>query len=90
MAGIDRPGWLQSGNYFRLNTVSLGFSIPSKTLTKVKMTSARIYATLQNVKTFTKYKGYNPDFEAGILSPGFDYGTFPRPRTTMLGVQIKF
>jgi hypothetical protein len=86
----DRPGWLQSGNYFRLNTISLGFSIPAKTLAKVKMKSARIYATLQNVHTFTRYKGYNPDFTAGALSPGFDYGTFPRPRTTMLGVQIKF
>lgn len=86
----NRPGWLQSGNYFRLNTISLGYSISSKLLTKIRMNSARIYATIQNVHTFTKYKGYNPDFQSSILNPGFDYGTFPRPRTTMIGVQLKF
>lgn len=86
----NRPGWLQKGDYFRLNTISLGYSIPEKVLNKVKIKSARIYATIQNVHTFTKYKGYNPDFQAAIVSPGFDYGTFPRPRTTMFGVQLKF
>jgi TonB-linked SusC/RagA family outer membrane protein len=86
----DRPGWLQKGDYFRLNTISLGYSLPSDLLEKAKIKSARVYFTMQNVHTFMKYKGYNPDFQAGILSPGFDYGTFPRPRTTMIGVQLKF
>ena len=86
----DRPGWLQKGDYIRLNTISIGYSLPKAALATLKMKSARIYATMQNVHTFTKYKGYNPDFQAGILNPGFDYGTFPRPRTTMVGVQIKF
>lgn len=86
----DRPGWLQSGNYFRINTISLGYTLNSALLQRVGMSSARIYATMQNVHTFSAYKGYNPDFQAGILNPGFDFGTFPRPRTTMLGVQLKF
>lgn len=86
----DRPGWLQKGDYFRLNTVSLGYSIPASVLNKARIKSFRVYFTVQNVHTFTKYKGYNPDFQAGILNPGFDYGTFPRPRTTMVGVQLKF
>lgn len=86
----DRPGWLQSGDYLRINTISLGYSLPASLLSTIKIKSARIYATVQNLHTFSKYKGYNPDFQAGILDPGFDYGTFPRPTTTMLGVQIKF
>ncbi len=86
----DRPGWLQSGDYFRINTISLGYSFPQSVLSKVKLQSARIYVTLQNVVTFSSYKGYNPDFEAGILNPGFDFGTFPRPRTSMIGLQVKF
>ncbi|WP_198661724.1 SusC/RagA family TonB-linked outer membrane protein [Lewinella sp. IMCC34183] len=86
----DRPGWLQSGNYFRINTVSLGYTLRGGLLGRLNMQSARIYATMQNVYTFSAYKGYNPDFQAGILNPGFDFGTFPRPRTSMVGVQIQF
>lgn len=86
----DRPGWLQSGNYFRINTISLGYTLDGDFLRKIRMQSARIYATIQNVHTFSAYEGYNPDFQAGILNPGFDFGTFPRPTTTMVGVQLKF
>lgn len=86
----DRPGWLQKGDYFRIQTISLGYTLPATLLSGLKMESARIYFTMQNVYTFMAYKGYNPDFQAGILNPGFDFGTFPRPRTSMLGVQIKF
>lgn len=86
----NRPGWLQEGDYFRINTISLGYTFPSDMLSKAKIKSCRLYATVQNVHTFTSYKGYNPDFSADILNPGFDYGTFPRPRTTMFGVQLKF
>lgn len=86
----DRPGWLQSGDYFRINTISLGYSFNPSLLNKLSIQSARIYCTLQNVYTFSAYEGYNPDFQAGILNPGFDFGTFPRPRTTMFGLQLKF
>jgi len=86
----NRPGWLQKGDYFRLNTISLGYSLPDSILDTVKLSKARFYVTLQNVAVFKSYKGYNPDFQAGILNPGFDYGTFPRPTTTMIGAQFKF
>lgn len=86
----NRPGWLQKGDYFRINTISLGYTINNDLLSQLKMQSARIYFTIQNVHTFASYKGYNPDFQAGILNPGFDFGTFPRPRTSMIGLQIKF
>jgi len=86
----DRPGWLQDGDYFRINTISLGYSLPSNVTKKLSMSSARFFVTLQNVAVFSKYKGYNPDFQAGVLNPGFDFGTYPRPMTSMLGVQLKF
>ncbi|WP_439130069.1 SusC/RagA family TonB-linked outer membrane protein [Polaribacter sp.] len=86
----DRPGWLQDGDYFRLNTISLGYSLPNDVINKLSMSSARFFVTLQNVAVFSKYKGYNPDFQAGVLNPGFDFGTYPRPMTTMLGFQLKF
>lgn len=86
----NRPGWLQKGDYFRLNTISLGYSLPDSVLESVKLSKARFYVTLQNLAVFKSYKGYNPDFQSGILNPGFDYGTFPRPTTTMVGAQFKF
>lgn len=86
----NRPGWLQSGDYFRINTISLGYNLPKSLIEKAYLSSARIYFTVQNLHVFKAYKGYNPDFQAGILNPGFDFGTYPRPTTTMIGVQLKF
>lgn len=86
----DRPGWLQDGDYFRLQTISLGYTLGRNALKAVKLQSARFYVTVQNVAVFKSYEGYNPDFTAGILNPGFDFGTFPRPRTSMVGVNLKF
>lgn len=98
----DKPGWLQDGDYFRINTISLGYTFQSNVVNAISASHIRVYATVQNVVTFSKYKGYNPDFTsnvpnfgsvgytAGILQPGFDFGTFPRPRTVMFGVQATF
>jgi TonB-linked SusC/RagA family outer membrane protein len=86
----NRPGWLQDGDYFRINTISLGYSLPDDIASKLYMSSARFYVTLQNVAVFSKYEGFNPDFQAGVLNPGFDFGTYPRPRTTMIGAQLQF
>jgi len=86
----DRPGWLQDGDYFRINTISLGYSFGESVVSRLRMQSARVYVTMQNAFLFSSYEGYNPDFQAAILEPGFDFGTFPRPRTTMFGLQIKF
>jgi len=85
----NRPGWLQKGDYLRINTVSLGYSIPGEVF-KGFLKSSRIYATVQNLHTFTEYKGFNPDFNSGVFNPGFDGGTYPKPRTYMLGVQLSF
>jgi len=86
----DRPGWLQDGDYFRINTISLGYTLSDDVASKLYMSNARFYVTLQNVAVFSKYEGYNPDFQAGILNPGFDFGTYPRPMTTMIGAQLTF
>jgi TonB-linked SusC/RagA family outer membrane protein len=84
----DRPGWLQSGSYLRINTVSVGYTIPANLVKG--LTSSRIYATVQNLYSFQKYEGYNPDFTSGVFNPGFDFGSYPKPRTIMLGVQLAF
>ncbi|WP_210466697.1 SusC/RagA family TonB-linked outer membrane protein [Rufibacter roseolus] len=84
----NREGWLQSGTHLRINTVSLGYNFKEGLVKGIN--KARVYVTAQNLYTFQKYKGYNPDFTAGVFEPGFDNGSFPKPRTVMLGVQVGF
>ena len=84
----NREGWLQDGTFLRLNTISLGYTLPKKLIKA--LSTARVYATAQNLYTFQKYKGYNPDFTAGVFEPGFDNGSYPKPRTIMMGVQVGF
>ncbi|MES2890656.1 MAG: TonB-dependent receptor [Bacteroidota bacterium] len=84
----DRPGWLQDGSYLRLNTISLGYTLPENIIKG--LTKSRIYATVQNLYSFQGYQGYNPDFTSGVFNPGFDFGSYPKPRTLLLGVQLTF
>jgi len=84
----DRPGWLQKGGYLRINTISLGYTVKENIIKG--LATARVYATVQNLYSFQKYEGYNPDFTSGTLNPGFDFGSYPKPRTLMVGVQVTF
>jgi TonB-linked SusC/RagA family outer membrane protein len=87
----DRKGWLQNGTYLRINTVSLGYSVPTNILKATRfITSIRVYATCQNLYTFKSYIGFNPDYTSAILSPGYDNGSYPKPRTFLLGIQAAF
>lgn len=91
----NRPGWLQDGKHLRINTLSLGYNFIEGFIRNIQ--SLRIYLTVQNLHTFKAYKGYNPDFnntnvegDIATFSPGFDEGTYPRPRTFMAGIQVSF
>jgi len=84
----NRPGWLQNGTYLRISTLSAGYNFKENIIKG--LASSRVYVTVQNLYSFQKYKSYNPDFTSGTLNPGFDFGSYPKPRTIMLGVQVTF
>lgn len=84
----NRPGWLQDGTYLRINTISVGYNFPSNLIKGIS--KIRVYVTTQNLYTFQKYKGYNPDFTSDVFSPGYDNGSYPKPRTILGGVQVNF
>ncbi len=87
----DRPGLLQKGDYFRISNITLGYSLPSSLLDQVNISKARVYATVQNLYTFTQYKGYNPDFNnPDPFYAGYNYGGYPLSRTFMFGVNLDF
>jgi TonB-dependent starch-binding outer membrane protein SusC len=84
----NRPGWLQNGTYLRISTLSAGYNFKENIIKG--LAGSRVYITVQNLYSFQKYKSYNPDFTSGTLNPGFDFGSYPKPRTIMLGVQVTF
>ena len=84
----NRPGWLQNGAYLKISNITIGYTLSSKFIQQA-FSSLRIYATCQNVYTITGYKGFNPDYSTGsVWSPGFNSGSYPTPRTMMLGIKL--
>jgi TonB-linked SusC/RagA family outer membrane protein len=83
---------IEDGSYLRLKTVSLGYNIPAKTLQRWKLKALRVYASAQNVLTWTKYTGIDPEVSVfnSVLTPGFDYSPYPRPRVITLGASVSF
>lgn len=84
---------IESGSYVRIRTITLGYTLPTALLQKIRLSRARLYVTTQNPFTFTKYLGYNPEVNSrpdSALSSGEDYGTYPLPRTTSVGINLSF
>ena len=90
--------WLENGSFLRIKNMQLGVSLPDKTLNKLNLDKLRFYIAVQNLYTFTKYSGLEP--EVGSDSPvgwvgdptlnnGIDEGTFPQARTFMIGLQLE-
>lgn len=87
----NRPGWLQKGDHIRISNVTLGYNLPDILVGRAGLSKVRIYAAIQNIYVFTKYKGYNPDFANGDpFSPGYNGGSYPIPRTFMFGMNFNF
>ncbi|RKR83685.1 TonB-linked SusC/RagA family outer membrane protein [Mucilaginibacter gracilis] len=82
------------GSYLRLRNVTLGYSLAGNVLRKLRINSARMFLTAENLATFTKYFGYNPEVNvwAGSSAPryGVDQGTYPLPRTFSVGLNVGF
>jgi TonB-dependent starch-binding outer membrane protein SusC len=81
--------FLQNASYLKIGNIQLGYNFPDK-LFGGYIKGTRIYATGQNLAVLSNYKGYNVDFAGGTFTPGFNYASYPTPRTVMLGVQFSF
>lgn len=84
---------IEDGSYVRVRNITLGYALPTALLQKINVSRARLYVTAQNPFTFTKYLGFNPEVNSrpdSALSSGEDYGTYPLPRTTSVGLNLSF
>jgi hypothetical protein len=90
--------WLHSwavedGSYLRINNVTLGYTLPKSLTNRVKISSLRVFGTVNNLATITGYSGYDPDVTArrnDPLTPGVDFAAYPRSRTFVVGVNVNF
>jgi len=84
--------YVEDGSYLRLRNITLGYSLPKEIFERSKMIKRlRFYASGQNLITFTKYSGFDPEIGAtNPLASGVDDGVYPMPRTYMFGVKLGF
>jgi hypothetical protein len=84
---------IEDGSYLKLKTVSFGYNFSSKLINRIKMRSLRAYISAQNLLTFTKYEGFDPEvnkFGNDALRPAFDYSVYPYARTITFGLNVTF
>jgi len=101
----ERPSsfLVEDGDYFRLRSMQIGYSLPQNVLEKINLRKLRVYVSGQNVFTVTNYSGYYPEIGQGMADEdrvvendntlfyaGVDQSTYPTARTFLLGVQLGF
>ena len=80
--------YVEDGSFVRVQNIQIGYTLANEFL---DIESFRLYMSVNNAFTFTKYKGFDPTTSSGApIGGGFDQGFYPNPRTFSLGVNIKF
>ncbi|MEY4541171.1 MAG: hypothetical protein RLZZ306_2928 [Bacteroidota bacterium] len=90
--------WLHSwavedGSFLRINNLTLGYTLPTIITKKAKISKLRIYGTVNNLATFTKYTGYDPEVNtrrSDPLTQGVDFAGYPRAKTWVFGINLTF
>ena len=85
--------WVEDGSFIRLNNVTFGYTLPKKITNQLYFQNLRLYLSAQNLLTFTKYSGFNPETsynQDSVLAPGTDYGMYPLARVFTFGFNLTF
>ena len=86
--------FIEDGSYLRLRNVTLGYTLPGSIVNKLKISKARIYVTGQNLLTFTKYSGWDPEVNAddvvSNVAIGYDFYTSPQAKSITGGINLSF
>jgi TonB-linked SusC/RagA family outer membrane protein len=95
--GITSTLGIENGSYLRLNTLTLGYTLPKTLTKKAGISSLRIYGSIYNVMTITGYSGLDPEVNANTSqnssiypTTGLDWGTYPRARSFTFGINLNF
>ncbi|WP_420151019.1 SusC/RagA family TonB-linked outer membrane protein [Spirosoma sp.] len=87
---ISSTYYVESGSFFRINNVSLGYKLPQSFVSKVKLSRARVYVTAQNPLTIKKFSGYTPELPGGPLNSGIELSGYPVTSAYLVGLNLGF
>lgn len=89
--------WIYDGSYARLKNISLGYTFPNTMTEKISVSRARLYVSAQNILTFTKYKGFDPEVNYNSTGStnsnrnlGLDYASYPNAKSFTVGLNVSF
>ena len=83
--------FVEDASFIRIQNVQLGYTLNNKVSEKIGITKLRLYTSVNNLYTFTKYRGFDPSASSGSpIGGGIDYGFYPTPRTYIVGININF
>ena len=80
---------IQNAAYWKIANVEIGANLPNKWFGGY-VSGVRLYVSAQNLFTFSGYKGYNVDYSGGTFTPGYNYCSYPTPRSFMAGLNFSF
>ena len=80
--------YIQDGSYLRLKNITLGYTVPRQLTNRIGISRFRVYARAENLFTWTKYWGFDPEIGSGSTSLGVDYGVYPQARTYTIGFNL--
>lgn len=86
-------GYIEDASFLRLNNITMGYTIPKQLLQKASINSLRVYASAYNLMTLTGYSGFDPEVNTkpnGGLTPGVDWGAYPRSFSFVFGLNLSF
>ena len=82
--------FVESGSFVRINNLTVGYTFPVATLSKMKITALRAFATSQNLFTLKKYSGFTAELPGDPLNSGIELSAYPTTRTVALGITVGF
>lgn len=82
--------FIEDGSFFRIRNIELGYTFDKHLLNRIKMQTLRIYANVQNPKTWSRNGGYTPEIGGSAISFGIDNGGYPMPTVYTVGVNLTF
>jgi TonB-dependent starch-binding outer membrane protein SusC len=92
-ATVVSDRYIEDASFIRLKTVTLGYSLPKSWASQIKTKNVKFYVSAQNLITWTKYSGFDPEVSSygqSNLLPGIDYGAYPTAKTFITGVNVTF